>query len=248
MVRATLPAGKLNEALEAVAVLVDTATIEFGPDGLRVQTVDEAKVGAVSLTLLSGAFDEFNGSEMEMSVDVSRLLSLISEIDPAQPVCFEYEQDSHEVRVDAGSYEFDIRLIDPNSVHSGHRARDIHPPAEVKISTEEFKRTVRLASKFAEETILGIDADRELFYINVSGDNDSMAVSFGPEDKALRSIDSEPAHTVVSLKYLLEMVNAVPSASDLKLGLGKSYPVRLEFDIANEDGRVVYGLAPRLTE
>lgn len=246
MIRAKLSAGELNNALEAVTVLVDTATVNFGPDGLSIETVDPANVAAVSLSLLSGAFSEFEGCETQISVDVARLARITREIHNAQPVELIYDSNTHELQLDSGSYEFDLSLIDSESVHSGQRAADIEPPGKVTIDAGELYQAITLADMFSDELILGIDAKRDVFYINASGDTDSMAVSFDRQEDAIVEMEAQKAHTIFSLEYLSDMVQVIPQNNDVRLELGEEYPARINFDIAGGEGRVAYGLAPRV--
>jgi proliferating cell nuclear antigen len=246
MIRAKLSAGRLNRALEAVTVLVDTATLQFGPDGLSIETVDPANVAAVSLSMLSGAFSEFEGDETQISIDISRVARITRKINNHQPVELLYDSESHELLLDAGSYEFELSLIDPNSVHSGQRAADIEPPGKVVIEADELHQAVTMADMFSDELILGIDAKREVFYINAIGDNDSMAVSFDSDEDVIEDMEPTKAHTIFSLEYLSDMVQVAPSQSDVRLELGEEYPARIHFKIADGEGRVAYGLAPRV--
>jgi proliferating cell nuclear antigen len=246
MSQATLPAGKLNSALEAVTVLVDYATLQFGPDGLSIETVDAASIGAVTLSLLSGAFKEYEGSSFRININVERLAEITRRIDKSQSVTLVYDKDSHELRLDTGSYEFELTLVDPTSVHSGQRAAEIDPPSEVVLDSRRIHQAIQLGGMFTDEVIMGMDSSREVFYLNASGDNDSMAVSFEREDEVISSMTPEPAHSIYSLEYLNEMMGEVPSENDVKIQFGEEFPARIHFDIADGNGRVVYGLAPRI--
>lgn len=246
MIRAKLPAGKLNRALEAVTVLVDTATLEFGPDGMAIETVDPAKVGAVSLALLSGAFSEFEGDKTQVSVDIKRVANITRQIRDTQQVELIYDPKSDDLSLDSGSYEFELTPIDPESVHSGRRAAEIEPPGEVTLDADELHHAITLADMFSEEIILGIDAGREVFYINAHGDTDSMAVSFDVDDDAIVEMESAQAHTIFGLEYLADMVQVIPRQNEVRIELGEEYPGRIYFEIAEGHGRVAYGLAPRV--
>lgn len=246
MIRATVSAGRLNRALEAVTVLVETATLHFGPDGLSIETVDPANAAAVSVSLLSEAFSEYEADETQMSIDVSRVARITRNINEHQTVELLYDPESQDLRLDSGSYEFELSLIQSNSVHSGQRAAEIEPPGKVVIGGDELHKAVTMANMFSDELILGIDADREVFYINARGDTDSMAVSFESDEDPIEELEPTKAHTIFSLEYLSDMVQVVPHQNDVRLELGEEYPAKIQFDIANGEGEVVYGLAPRV--
>lgn len=245
MIRAEIGAARLRRALDAITVLVDTAAIRFGPDGMSVETVDPANVGAVSVSLLSEAFDSYRGDPSEISVDIDRVADLLSELPNQQAVTLVHQPGEHALSIESGVYDFDCALIDPNSVQSGKRAAEIAPPAMVQIDAAEFKRAIRMASMFSEEVVLGVDAGNEVFYINAMGDSDNMAVSYTSDD--VEEMDPEPAHTIYGTSYLSKIANEIQPDSTVQIEIGEEYPARIQFEIADGNGRVVYGLAPRVT-
>jgi proliferating cell nuclear antigen len=246
MIQAELQAFKLQQALEAVNVLVDTATVEFGPEGIRVETVDPANVGAVSMTLLSPAFEQYNGGEAELHLDIQRFSRIIDEFAGDRLVHLSYENSANQLDLKVGSYNFDLSLIHPDSVQSADKAGEVNPPAQVVMEAGPFQKAMRMADMFSDEIILGVDAKRNVFYINAIGDNDSMAVSYDKSDEVIGEMESKPAHTIFGLSLISEMAKIAPNSSSLTLNLGKQYPIQMRFDIANSHGRVEYGLAPRI--
>lgn len=246
MIQAELQAFKLQQALEAVNVLVDTATVEFGPEGLRVETVDPANVGAVSMTLLEPAFESFSGEEAKVHIDIERFSRIIDKFSGDRTVLLEYENPGGSLELAVGSYEFDLSLLHPDTVQSGERAGEVNPPAKVVMKAEPLQKAMRMSNMFSDEIILGVDADNDLFYINAMGDNDSMAVSYDESKEVVDEIKSEPAHTIFGLSLLSEMIRIAPGKNNITLEIGKQYPIQMKFDIANGKGQVEYGLAPRV--
>ncbi len=56
----------------------------------------------------------------------------------------------------------------------------------------------------------------------------------------------EKVKSMFSLDYFSKMVKASSTSENVSINLGTDYPVRLEFDIAEGKGHVVYLLAPRI--
>jgi len=246
MIKAEIKASKFGRALNAVTVLVSTAKLEFGREGVRVRTVDPSNVGAVEMTLLSNAFSDYVGEETAINMDVKRLSRIIHKIESESIVHLRYESGDPSITLEAGSYNFDLNLIDEQSVQSAKRASEIDPPSEIVLKSQVFRDAIDIASEFSDEIVLGVSEKNGEFYINSIGDTDKMAVSFDKSDEAVEKFRPKNAHTIFGLQLLSDMVTVAPPGENLKIQLGEEYPGKFSFDIANENGRVTYGLAPRM--
>lgn len=247
MSRIELQVGEFSRALASVRALVDIAPISFDKDGFYIETVDASSVGAVSMKLEPTAFDEYEADGLEAHLDVEQIGQILHKFDNSKNAELEYDPEMNRFDLTIGSFSFDLSMIHPESVRSGRKAGNVDPPAELIIKAEEFQKAVRLAEMFSDEIILGVDSDREVFYLNALGDSDSMAVSFDRTAKEVSLVDTTRAHSIYSLSYLSQMTKSIPSSQDITIKLGEEFPAKLKFEIAEGDGEVVYGLAPRVS-
>ena len=56
----------------------------------------------------------------------------------------------------------------------------------------------------------------------------------------------DKSRSLFSLDYFSNMSKVVADSSPITLHLGTDYPVKLEFDIADGSGHIIYLLAPRI--
>ncbi|WP_224447007.1 hypothetical protein [Haloprofundus salilacus] len=245
MVSLELPVGKFSRALNSVNALVDTAPVLFSEDGFYIETVDEANVAAVTMCLQPDAFDYYNADGLEVHLDIEQLTQILQKFDADQQVTIEYKKEDGRFEVSIESFTFDLSLIHPESVRGGQKAGEIEPPAEIVIDSSEIRKAVRLADMFSDELIMGVDEKRGVFYINAIGDSDSMAVSFSEGDKEVTKVTPSKAHSIYSRSYLSQITKNIPATEHLSIKLGQEYPAKITFEIADMNGHVTYGLAPR---
>jgi proliferating cell nuclear antigen len=96
----------------------------------------------------------------------------------------------------------------------------------------------------SDHIALGVDEDREVFYVDAEGDTDDVHFELGRAD--LIDLQAGDAHSLFSLDYLKDMNKAIPKDAEVEMELGEEFPVKMHFDIAEGQGRVTYMLAPRI--
>lgn len=247
MVGFSINAGKISRALNSVNALVDTVPIVFEKDGLKIETVDEVNVGAVSLSLYEEAFRSYDGDGTEIHLDIEQICQLLTNFDKDSQASIAYNDDETLVKVSVNGYEFELATIHPDSVRGGRKAGVVEPPAKITIKAQEIQKAMRLGDMFSEEVIIGIDNSKGVFYINSKGDSGNMAVTYNKGDEEITFVKSKRAHGVFSHSYLYEMTKMIPGDKEISLKLGEEYPAKIEFDFADGDGEIAYGLAPRIT-
>ncbi|WP_440006193.1 hypothetical protein [Halomicrococcus sp. SG-WS-1] len=240
--------GKISRAFKSVNALVDTVPVVFGNESLEIDSVDELNIGAVSLSLNEGAFHSYDGNGTEVHLDIEQICQLLSKFDRGSQATIKCDVDKSLVSLLVSGYEFELATIHPDSVRGGRKAGKVDPPAEVTIEAQEIQKAMRLGDMFSEEIIMGIDDSREVFYINSKGDSGNMAVSYNSGDDEITFIENERAHGVFSHSYLYEMTKMIPGNEEISLKLGEEYPAKIEFNFADDDGEIAYGLAPRIVE
>jgi len=247
MVEFTANIGRMSRALNSVNALVDTVPVTFKQDRLQIETIDEVNVGAVSLTLHKSGFEEYSGDNTELHLDIEQMSQILRNFDNETLVTVSYAEEDALVRLDIKGYEFELSTIHRDSVRGGRKAGDVDPPAEVRIEASEVQKAMKLGEMFSEEIILGIDAEREVLYINSRGDAGNMAVSYAASDEEVNFVTNHRAHGVFSHSYLYEMTKRIPAKTEISLRLGEEYPAIIEYEFADGDGEIAYGLAPRIT-
>ncbi|OTF01896.1 hypothetical protein [Halorubrum sp. SD683] len=246
MVDAEIEVGLCLRALNSVSTLVDTVPVKFEEDGLVIDTVDGANAGAVSLNLKKGAFDSYEAEGSELHLDIEQICRILARFDNDSVVRLTFDEEEHVIELSVDTYSFELAPIHPESARGGKSAKEVEPPAKLILEAVELQQAVRIADMFSDVIMLGVDAKRDVFYINSRGDNNNMAVSFDRDSDKVDIVESEKAHSRYSRGYLAQMTKMIPGTTEITLKLGVEYPAKIEYEIADGAGEVVYGLAPRM--
>jgi len=243
MISAWVSPDILRNAIAPVTALVDEAQIRFEKGGMRIQTVDSARVGAVYLDLLNDAFHSYEADGQLISLDLSRVEEYISSPSGQGQYFIEQDSDSGRLQLSTGKYEFEVSLVDPDTVRTGPDPREIETPAAVTIDSNEFSEAIRTASMFSDNIKMGVDSSKDEFYMKAKGEIDRMNIRMHTDD--VENLEIANAYGSYSLPYLSDIRKAIPPGISVELGLGEELPLRIQYEIANGNGRISYGLAPR---
>lgn len=244
MFNASIDPQTLDRAISSVTALVDEAQIHFDKRGLRINTVDPAKVGAVSLDLLAEAFHEYESDGVQVYLDLQRTQDILSRTGNHGKVEISIDEEDRSLHFLTGGYDFEFSLLTADSAHGGLDPHELDGPAHVMIEGRELNRAIKIASMFSDQLRMGIDQQRERFYMVAKGDNDGMHMTLDQHE--LEELEAAKAYGLYSLDYLQEISRAIPSDVDVYLELGEELPLKLQYEIADENGRVTFGLAPRI--
>jgi proliferating cell nuclear antigen len=242
MFKAIIESDKLKEMIEAVSSIVDEGRINLSPDGISVRAVDPANVAMVALNLNSGAFEEFNATEGELGVDLKRLGDIVDMAQKTEMVELELDETLHKLVVSMSGLTYKISLLDPASIRKEPKIPQLELSATIVLSGNDLKRAVKAAEKVSDHMCMGVEDD--IFYLEAEGDSDRMRLEI-VEDQLI-SLKSGDARSLFSLDYLSEMIKSAGKANEVTIGLGRDFPTKINFKIANGGGDVNYLLAPRI--
>ena len=244
-VDATIDADRLDDALTALAALVDECRLELAADGLHVRAVDPAAVAAVSLDLPADAFERYAADSVTVGVNVDRLAEVVALADPGDEVRLVLDAERRRLHVLVGELAYTLGLIDPEAIREpmDPAAMAYDCPADLTIAGRDVSRIVDAADMVSSHLRLGVDADEETFYAEASGDTDDVALAFGRED--LAALSAAEVESLFSLDYLRELARPIPAGAAVAIELGTEQPVTLDFPVADAAGEATFLLSPR---
>ena len=107
----------------------------------------------------------------------------------------------------------------------------------------DLAQALRAARQVGDLVNLSLEPDS--FSVHVSGDQDSVNVSYGKDEVLALDCDS-PVRSQFSLTYLFPMAKMMATAESVCMRFGENLPLKIEFSFDNDSGSVVYFLAPRV--
>ncbi|MFW6152721.1 MAG: DNA polymerase sliding clamp [Halobacteriota archaeon] len=244
MFTAIVGAETLRSTLDSVSVLVDECKIHLDESGLAIRAVDPANVGMVDLTLDASAFESYEADDELIGVDLSRLEDLVGMAESGQLIDMELDEEVQKLRLRMDGLEATMGLIDPNSIREEPDIPDLDLPATIVLEGRDLNRAITAADMVSDHMELGVDVDREVFYVDAHGDTDDIHLELSREE--LIEFEVGTASSLFSLDYLRDINRAIPRDTEVQIRLGEEYPVKFTFPFAEGRGQVTFMLAPRI--
>ena len=246
MFRARIDAALLRECVEAILAVVDEARLKIGEEAWKVRAVDPANVALVDLELKRDAFGEFSlgpekeqGEEREFVVGVpfDKLREVLRWC--GDEVALSIEEDK--MTVESSAYTFTLNLLSADAVRKEPKIPSLNFSTKVAMDAAEFNKVLKAAEKISDQIAIGVQ--NNTFFVEVEGDMETMKFSLHKDE--LMHLSGSDCRSLFSLEYLAAMAKGI-SSETLTLFIGTDYPLKMEFEIAEGFGKVIYLLAPRI--
>lgn len=242
MFKATIDADILKSSIETLSVLVDEARFRISTEGLSVRAVDPANVAMVSFELASSAFDDYAADDCEIGMDLTKINDIFGVAEKNEKATLELDEMSQKMSIHIGGFSYTLSLLDPSTIRAEPRIPQLELPAEVVLNGKELQKAVKAAEKISDHMSLGVDD--EIFYMEAEGDTDKVRLEM-PRNQLI-DLKSGEARSLFSLDYLSDIVKPASKSNEVTLELGRDYPIRISFIIAEGAGKISYLLAPRI--
>ncbi|MCS3923712.1 proliferating cell nuclear antigen (pcna) [Methanosalsum natronophilum] len=242
MFKATIEASLLKDSIEILSVLVDEARFKISKEGLSVKAVDPANVAMVSFNLESEAFEEFEGDDTEIGMDLTKINDIMGVAEKNDNIVLELKEETQKMEIHIGGFSYTLSLIDPSTIRSEPRIPQLDLAGQVILNGSEMRKAIKAAEKISDHIMLGIED--EIFYMEAEGDTDKVRLEMTRDQ--LIDMKAGDARSMFSLDYLSDIVKPASKSNEVELNIGKDFPIKINFEVANGKGIVNYLLAPRI--
>ena len=241
MLRAKVQAEALKSIIDTTSILVDETKFRISPDGIYLTAVDPAHVGMIDLKLKKEAFEEYEAENIELGIDLDKIKSIMNLTSPKDIVSLTYGKGDKRLTVRINNLTRRISLLDTSGM-TDSKIPSLELPAKIVVNTNELAKGIKASEAISDHII--ISADTENFELVAEGDTDIVNLTLPKESLTLLEC-KEKVKSLFSLDYFSDMVKVIKS-EEVMLYLGTDYPIKLEFDIAEGNGKTTYLLAPRI--
>jgi len=242
MLNITARSELLRTIVETLNVVVEDARMDFGEGGLEVRVVDPSHVAMVQMRVDAAAFDTWEVEDTSLGIELLKMKELLSLASPTDLVELQYDDAVGQVNISVGKIDRVIRPLDTANL-TPPNVPGLDLPSNVTIAGADLAQALRAARQVGDLVNLSLEPDS--FSVHVSGDQDSVNVSYGKDEVLALECDS-PVRSQFSLTYLLPMAKMMASTESICLRFGENLPLKIEFSFDNDAGSVVYFLAPRV--
>ncbi len=232
----------LKEVVDIVGTLVDEAKFSVGKEGIALKAVDPAHVAMVDLSLDKGAFEEYKADECELGLDIDKLKEVLKLARASDIIGIKHDEEKNKLILNVGNITRRMSLVDTAGL-SDPKVPNLDLPAKISIKVDELKQGIRASESVSDH--LALISSPDGFEMFSEGDTDSVNLKLSKD--LLEKLDcKEKVRSLFPLDYFSNIVKVISTPTTVTLSLGSDYPVKLEFNFADEKGRVTYLLAPRI--
>lgn len=232
----------LKEVVDIVGTLVDEAKFSVGKEGIALKAVDPAHVAMVDLSLDKGAFEEYKADECELGLDIDKLKEVLKLARAGDIIGIKHDEEKNKLILNVGNITRRMSLVDTAGL-SDPKVPNLDLPAKISIKVDELKQGIRASESVSDH--LALISSPDGFEMFSEGDTDSVNLKLSKD--LLEKLDcKEKVRSLFPLDYFSNIVKVISTPTTVTLSLGSDYPVKLEFNFADEKGSVTYLLAPRI--
>jgi len=240
----------LRTYFDAFSTIVDEMKLHINQDGFYGAAVDPASVGMVEESLSESAFEHYSSTGGLLGINLDRIDDILGLASPDDLIEVDLDQETRKFHIQIGGLEYNVALIDPQSIREEPDIPDLDLPAEIVLEGAKLTRGVKAADMISDHILLRLDetGDEPVFIIEAEGDTDEVEDRLTPED--LIDLTTGAASSLFSLDYLKDFNKAIPKNREVRIKLGEEFPVKIIFDNIEVDdelhGTVTMMLAPRI--
>jgi proliferating cell nuclear antigen len=205
----TIQASALKSAFEVLKDILNDVNIYFNKDGIRILTLDTARVALVDMFLSSENFEEYScPSDVVAGLNVTNMFKLLKFISNNDTLTIEITSREHmDIRIENSTKKsdtkFQLKLLDINEDQI--EVPVIKMAVITTMQSVDFQRICRDMNNLATEVI--ITRCKDNFIIKCEGD-------FANQETTLECIDSDFTGELTG-KYSLKYINLFTKATGM---------------------------------
>jgi proliferating cell nuclear antigen len=241
MLNITARSDLMRTIIDTLNVVVEEARFDFNEDALNIRVVDPSHVAMIEMNVDAAAFERYEVENSSLGFDLPKMKDLLSLATSGEMVEMDYDKNG-QVNINLGKIDRVIRPLDPANL-SPPNVPDLPLNAMVDLNGNDLSQALRAARQVGD--LVNLSLEENLFTVHVSGDTDSVNVSYNSDE--VNSIEcTSPVRSQFSLTYLLPIARIMANVDSVRLRFDENKPLKIEFEFADGAGSVTYFLAPRV--
>ncbi|MCK4996416.1 MAG: proliferating cell nuclear antigen (pcna) [Thermoplasmatales archaeon] len=242
MFNAKVKSEVLKGIIDVTSPLVNEVKLNITSKGISLRAVDPAHVAMVDLQVKDKAFEEYKATDMELGIDMDKLSGIMRLSSSGDMVSLEYDEDTNRLIVKIGNLVRKMGLIDTAGMPDP-KMPNLNLPAKVVLKASELSQGVRASEAVSDHLALTVNKDN--FELFAEGDTDTVNLKL-PKDLVVELNTTGKCKSLFSIDYFSNMIKPVRGEDPITIMIGNDNPIKVEFDIAEKKGHVIYLLAPRI--
>lgn len=244
MFKAILKNSTLMELNKILNPIVSEYKMTITKGGISITVVDDAHVAMAKVDMPTDCFEEFEGSSMELGIDLDKMKDVAASGGKDEMVEIEFDGKANKLNMRVGNILRRMSLIDATGMATP-KIPALNLPVSITIKAEELRKVITAGEKLTNH--MDLKASPDAFLMVANGDTDTIEMRV-PADQLEEIECSEAVMSKFSMDYLGYAVRSVPKDGSTIIKMGNDYPVVFEFQIAEGKGSVLYMMAPRIED
>jgi proliferating cell nuclear antigen len=237
----------LRDMVTAISTLVDEATFNVTPEGIKLRAMDPSRVAMVDFEWPKTVFEEYLAdAPTKMCINISELLKLLRRTSKDESVELALDEKTGKLNVSIiGKYERTFNMPTLEATEEEVPTPKVTFNVQVKATTDGINQAIQDALLVSDH--VRFEVDTEKMTMRASGDLMGATVELKKGSDAILDLEAkEASKATFSLSYLSEIVKAAAATSEIAtLEFSTDMPIRIDFQQPKE-GKLTFYLAPRI--
>ena len=248
MFKIVIPDSKVwKNLMNAISTLVEEATFDVTPDGMKLRAMDPSHVAMVDFEYPKSAFQEYECTEStKLCINIGDLLKLMKRVEAGEAL---------ELSMDTATSKLIMKLT---GRYTRHLSLPLLQPSTTEIPTPKisFDVKVRLDADSLYDAIADIatvseqvrfEANNEKLVLSGLGETGNVVVEFEKNSNAVVEFQvQKDSKALYGISFLEDMVKAGKTSSKVStIEFSTDKPIKIDFELPLQ-GKLTYYLAPRI--
>ncbi len=241
-------AGNFIKIIDALATIIDIATINISEKGVSVKAMDPSHVAMVDLNMPAGAFTEYTCEKsMPIRINLTDLNRFMKRGSAGDSLELSLDQKLNKMKIKFKSKSGKSRRTFSLGLLTEDEEEEVPSPkldfdSKFSLKADALQRAIKDAQIVGDYITFTISD--ELLTLEASGDSGDVTI----EVEELTELTTKGKQSAMySLEYLVDIIKAGSVSQIVTVEFSTEMPLKFEFPLINE-GKITYLLAPRVEE
>jgi DNA polymerase III sliding clamp (beta) subunit (PCNA family) len=256
---------KVQLIFDVAGALVDDVMLKCGKTGISIDTIDDSRVGMLSVNLTKAFFENYrNGfGEFNWCIDIRDLMKILKRSTSKDTLLLYRDEDSMEylqVRIIKGKRQRTFKLKTKASVSTGTE-EDIEESDRLTSQIKEIATQVRnnatakfildadylndiIKDAFIVSDLILIQAfkdDNEIIFSSYEDAGEFESILNADETYFKKAIIKDDSEGFYSLDYIESVLKLKPIVEDFEMGIGDYSPLLVSCQFLKDEGKLSTG-------
>ncbi len=237
----------LRDMITVISTLVDEATFNINPEGIKLRAMDPSRVAMIDFEWPKTIFDEYRcDAPSKMCINVSEMLKLLRRAAKEESVELALDEKTGRLKIAIkGTYDRNFNMPTLEAAEEEVPTPKITFNVRAKTTTHGLHQAIEDVQLVSDH--VRIEIDNEKMTLRATGDLMGAVVELKKGSETLLDLETkESSKATFSLSYLSDIIKNASATSDIAtLEFSSDMPVKIDFQQPKE-GKLTFYLAPRI--